>query len=485
MPRRITDYTLYRWRYGIGYALVGLLVAALLIFATLYVPGGLSKAEINSAIGSNLLSIKTFDPMTVIDLPYALLQRLSFMVFGITTLSIKLPSLLLALLSVVGIIFLLRSWFHDNVAIIAALIVITASQLIFASQDGTPGIMYIFLPTWLLVLSLKVSRGLNRRGFWEFLLVAVVALSLYTPLSVYIVAAMLSATILHPHLRFIAGRLSKQKLIIAGLMGMVLLGPLVAGLILDPSVGLVLLGIPQTPPDLVKNATELAHTYFDFISSGTGAEFRPIYTLPSLLLVLLGLTRLFTTKYTARSYIITSWLILLAPVILINPSKTTTTFVPVILLIAGGINVLLHRWYQLFPRNPYARVAGLLPITLLIAGMALTGIERYFYIYHYNPSAAASFSNDLSLISAELKGPGAQPMRLLVSKSEQPFYQAVAGRQDNLIIVGPSQNLPQERPLLATREAASERSLGQPTEIITNSQKDESDRLYLYRSTSE
>lgn len=486
MPKQITDYILYRWRFGIGYALVGLLVGILLVFAAAYVPGGLSKSEISTAITSNQLTfdLDSFNPSSVVDLPYKLLQYGSFAIFGITAFSVKLPSLLLGILSVVGVVLLLRYWFHQNVAVISALIVITASQFIFASQDGTPTVMYIFLPTWLLLLALKVSRHIGRKSFWELLLMAALALSLYTPLSIYILLALISATLLHPHLRFIVGRLSRQKLIIAGLIGLALLAPLIASIIMEPSVGLTLLGIPNSQPDLVANGTKLARDYFDFISSGAGDEFRPIYTLPSLLLVALGLTRLFTTKYTARSYIIISWIVLLTPIILINPEKTTIAFVPVMLLIASGIDVLLHRWYRLFPRNPYARVAGLLPITLLVAGMAFTGLERYFYVYHYNPSAAASFSDDLSLLNRELTKTTSseKPVTLLVTESELPFYQAVAEHRSNMRVIPPGQAEPKNQPVIASRGAYYDRGLGEPTRIITNASSSEADRLYLYKT---
>ena len=39
--RDFSKYFLYRWRYVIGYTLVGLLLASLLVFAGLFLPGGL------------------------------------------------------------------------------------------------------------------------------------------------------------------------------------------------------------------------------------------------------------------------------------------------------------------------------------------------------------------------------------------------------------------------------------------------------------
>lgn len=485
MPRHITEYSLYRWRYAISYCLVGLLVAALLAVAILYVPGGLSKAEMASVVNSNHLSVKSFDPLTVVDLPYALLQRISFAVLGVTTLSIKLPSLLLGLASVMGIILLLRQWFHENVAVIASLITVTTSQFLFTAQDGTPSIMYIFLPTWLLFLALKISREIHQRNFWEFLFMGIIALSLYTPLSIYVIAALLSATLLHPHLRFIVGRLSRQKVIIAGLIGLVLLGPLIASLIIKPTIGLTLLGIPSDMPDFQANGLTLARAYFSFLSPGTGSLLQPIYLLPSLLLMLLGLSRLFTTKYTARSYSIIIWSVLLIPIMLVNPDKTTITFVPVMLLIAAGIDTLLYRWYRMFPRNPYARVAGLLPMTLLVVGMALTGIERYFYTYRYSPAVAANFSDDLQLLDRELARDAAnkKTTMVLISSAELEFYQTVAKFKKDIIVITPDQAVPKERPLILTREERMRRHLGEPTQIITSQKASESDRWYLYKTT--
>lgn len=485
MPRHITEYVLYRWRYHIGYVLVGLLVGFLLMAAALYVPGGISSDEMASVVSSQISPL-SLSPDDVIDLPYKLLQLASFAILGVTTFSIKLPSVILGMVSLVGIILLLRHWFHTNVAVISALIVITTSQFIFSSQDGTPTIMYIFMPTWLLLLAMKVSRQFDqrKRTFWELLLVGAVALSLYTPLSIYVIVALISATLLHPHLRYIIRRLSKKKLLIAGVTGLILLAPLLMALIKEPEIGLTLLGVPDAWPNMFASSFELVKTHIGFILPGEDQS-QPVYTLPSLLLMVIGVVHLFKRRHTARSYIIVSWLVLLFPIILINPTKTAITFVPVMLLIAAGVDELLHRWYSMFPRNPYARVAGLLPITLLVAGMALTGIERYFYMYRYSPDIVENFSDDLRLLNAELDN--GVPTSLLATTSELPFYQAVAKYNTTLTLVAPGELPPEDTQFIATRAAFAERDLGdtEPAKIITNGRSSESDRLYLYKTPGE
>ncbi len=482
MPRHITEYILYRWRYNIGYVLVGLVVSAVLLAAVFYVPGGLSTEEMASTVKSNSLSFTSFDPLSVIDLPYRILQYVSFLALGVTTFSIKLPSLILGLFSLIGIILLLRHWFHMNVAVISALIVITSSQFIFASQDGTPTIMYIFFPTWLLLLALKVSRQADRRNFWEILLVATIALSLYTPLSIYIILALVSATILHPHLRYIVGTLSRKRMIIAGIVGLVLLSPLAVAIGLRSEVGLTLLGIPEQWPDLIKNVKELTETHIGFMFTEEKERNQSVYTLPSLLLILLGALHLFKTRHTARSYIIASWLILLTPLIIFNPSRTAITFAPVMLLIAAGLDELLVTWYRMFPRNPYARIAGLFPITLLVAGMALTGVERYFYTYRYSPEVASQFSDDLDLLSSELDTLEVEPIALFTTRAELPFYEAVASHNSVVRVIPPEHPLLTDEQFIITRGAFYERDLTErePAKIITNGKTSRADRLYLY-----
>src|SRR3954447_8581287 len=112
MGKQMTDYLLYRWRYALGYSFIGLTVLGLLIVAGLFIPGGLSQSEMNSVVVSNTssLSFESFRPETVINLPYHLLQHASLSLFGVSPISIKLPSLLLGLLSVVGVFLLLRMW---------------------------------------------------------------------------------------------------------------------------------------------------------------------------------------------------------------------------------------------------------------------------------------------------------------------------------------------------------------------------------------
>ena len=85
-----------------------------------------------------------------------------FEVFGINTFTIKLPSLILGLLSAGGLILLLRRWFTLNVAVLTSLIAIATGQFLFIAQLGAPSIMYIFWPVAILLLGTQITRGATK-----------------------------------------------------------------------------------------------------------------------------------------------------------------------------------------------------------------------------------------------------------------------------------------------------------------------------------
>ena len=480
MGTHITDYFLYRWRYVLGYCLIGLVLLGLLVMAGLHIPGGLSGAEISSVVSSSSLSITAFDPSMIVNLPYKILQRGSIELFGVSNISIKLPSLILGALSIFGMVLLLRTWFRRNVAIIATVLVITTGQFLYVTQSGTPSIVYIFWSVWLLAAAMMVSRKATPRLFWKTLLCAIAALSLYTPLSIYILLALLSAVVLHPHLRYLVRRLSKVKLSIALFPALLLIAPLMYALVKDPPIGLELLGIPNQWPNLFSNTVQLLQQYFDFTAPASGVLMIPVYGLGSIVLIALGIFHLFTTKYTARSYIISAWVILLLPILIINPRYTSVTFLPALLLIAMGIYMLLRNWYQLFPRNPYARIAGLIPLAILIGGMVLSGVNRYAYGYIYDSHVADNFSRDLRIINGELAKKDRSEIALYVSGSEAPFYTVVAAHNADLI-VNPGAGSHVSTAILSREYYHTTKPKSDPTTILTSSRTNHADRFYIYK----
>ncbi len=468
-----SQYFIYKWRYIFGYGLIGLLLTGLLIFVGFFLPGGLSAQEMISVVRSASISLGDPSTLAIANFPYYATQALIFKVFGISIFTIKALSLLLALISAIGFIFLLRRWFKPNIAVLASIIAITTSQFLFIAQEGTPRILFVFWPVVLLLLGTQITRGKKFKYLWKILFAAAAALSLYTPLSIYPLIAIALATALHPHLRNAVRRLPKPRIVTVSVLFFVIVAPLITGIILNPQLGLTLLGVPAVwPPDIAANAITILKQYFLFWEPSVSTIMTPVFGLGSAILILLGLYRIIRTRETTRSYLIIIWIVCIIPVLLLNPLFTTVTFVPSMLLLAAGLTSLIGYWYRLFPLNPYARILGLVPLVILVFALSISGLARYVYGYHYNPVQASLFSKDLRLLPKDTT-------ELVVSNSEKDFYKSVAKYRTNILLV----DTPTSNTYVVTREARSAYGGYEIERIITNGNSTDADRLYVYKKT--
>ena len=480
---RITDFFTYRWRYQIGYTFIIAAFIALLGFATLYVPGGLSNTEITTVANSPGLNLKNPENLAIASAPYYLVQKGVFTIMGVSDFSVKLTTLILAIITGIGAVLLLRQWYRSNIAVLATAIMITSGQFLFVAQLGAASICYILWPVWLLLAGIMVTRAERFKVFWKVLFALLIPLSLYTPLSIYLVGAILSSAILHPHIRLKLKRTPWWQKISLAVVMLLALAPLGYLIWTRPALGWQLLGIPSTwPIDIMSNLSQLAGQYLSFMTPTNAALMTPFVSLGAAVLIVLGVLRLLETRYTARSYTITAWTILLIPVIIINPKFTTVTFVPLLLLLASGIDFLLRSWYKLFPRNPYARIAGLLPLSVLIFALVFTGVNRYIFGYHYDPQTVKHFNFDLTLFDHEVQSN--KPLTLVVSPEEKAFYLAIAYyAHDTSAPLSVVDSAPASGDFASTR-AAKQSIDTVPARIVTSSLSNESDRFYLYKSQS-
>lgn len=478
-----TDSWLYRKRYVLGYAIITLVFVFLLYIAGTVAPGGISDDEEKSFVKSASLDLQNLDTLTTVNLPFYAAQRGVLELFGVSTLSIKLLPMILAIITGIGAVFLLRRWFKPNIALLATIVMITTGQFLFVAQSGMESITYIMWPVWLLLTATLITTSPKHARFWKVLFFILVPLSLYTPLNIYLVLALISAGLLHPHVRYVLRRMSKLHLILLVLMSLVLVSPLAYLISRDPNIALQLLGLPSVwPPDLVENAKTVLQQYLNFVNPQSGTLMTPILGLGSILLIVLGIWRLAKIRYTARSYTLVAWVILIIPILLINPTFTTVAFVPMLILMASGLEFLLRSWYRMFPRNPYARFVGMVPLVILVGGLVISGLHRYYYGYRHDPVTASQFSNDLTLFKQKVKVN--KPLTLVVGNDEQAFYHAVASlsksSEGELVVTTTSPTTPKHQ-LAATNKGSDK--VGRPIDkIITNSISKDSDRFYIYKT---
>lgn len=480
MKKQIADWTLYKWRYILGYGSLIVLLLLAVTSAAIYAPGGITQSEIDSIAITNQLAEGNF---AVVNLPFHLLQLAGFKIFGVSILTIKLPSIILSIISAVAMFFLLRRWFKPNIAILSMLIMAVTGQFIFIAQNATPHILYVLYTALILLFATLVFQKAKRKLLWKALLAVTVGLSLYTPYFLYILVGLIIGALIHPHTRHSLVKPKQRKnWLIAFAALLIIVAPLIylcysSDLLLTSIIGHEALEI-----NVVENLKIIFKTYFWTEPIVAFGQILPIMDFSTLALIILGTLSLFRQRYTARAYMIAIWMIIAIPLLALRPHLTIIITIPLFILLAIGVETLLSEWYKLFPKNPYARTAGLLFIITLISVMIFSGIDRFVHGYRHMPQAAREFSSDISLVNHQLSKKPAKT-NLIVDEKELPLYQAMAKNNKLEIDVMTDVNNLSSANVIVTRAAKSlvPQKGWQNQQIITNSWTENGDRLYLYK----
>lgn len=482
----LREVTLYRYRYIVGYVAFGILLFALLLFAIEQAPRGLSNQEMNSAVTS--VNINVFRPTStnIIDAPYHVLQKISIQQLGLTTVSIKLPSIIIGAITGVCIVLMLKKWFRRNVAIITAIMVVTSVGFLSLARSGTPMIMTMFWSVILLLGATQVLHATKHRFIWRLVCLAATAFLAYSPFGIYPLLAIVIAGFFHPHVRHQFKRGTWWQNLIAGLTVLIILLPLIIATIYNPAIGLTLLGV-QTgegfqASQTLTNGAQIIDMLFNFTNNTVGVVVTPLFGLATAALLILGLLKLLTASYSARSYMIFIWLGLLIPVLIFRPDMVLLVIVPATLILAIGIETLIRQWYDIFPRNPYARIAALVPLSVLLFSIITIDMSRYFYGHHYSP-LAIGFHAELPAVRTNLdthQVGTSNPVTIVTPPEQVAFYDLLRREFPKVTVVSdPGDKAP---PLFVLHNSPAQITGKLPTRIITSdlSQPDQAVLLRVY-----
>jgi len=477
----ISRLTLYRYRFVIGYSLLGAFFLAFLFLLPLLSPGGVSAEEMQSAASATNLSFDNFFSSDLFNLPYKLVQQYSIYLFGLSIYSIKLASIIFGAATAFFLVLLLNRWYHSNVALLASVFMTCSTAFLFSAGFGSPTIMYIFWPVVLLWLGSKVLNEKKPQPVALVALAVCFGLSLYTPYLFHTLGIVALLALLHPHLRHSIKKLPEQLLVIAGLSFLLSIAPLALALLKNPDFFHSWLFLPTLDiGQLADNISVALTPVLSFNSaSPTTIIFQPMFGLGVFVLVVVGAIQAHASLFAARNAAIVVLLFATLALCAFNPESTMFIFLPFAILVASGFEHILEKWYSFFPYNPYARVAGILPIALFSGLIIVSGLFSYINGYNYTPILASHFNTDIALINQNLK-PGDT---LVVPEESLAFYQNLATSKISVSTT-------------ATDNAERYLSLGQPLDfsnvnlvvalnlkldrIITSKISTNSDRLYIY-----
>ena len=473
----ISKLFLYRYRFIIGYVILGAAFIAMLFLLPIFAQNGLSEAEMNSATSSFNLKMDAPISGDLIDLPYRVLQKLSIMFIGLTPYAIKLPSMVIGLFLGLLLILLLNRWFKSNVSLLASILVVLSTPFLFLAGSGTPLIMIVFWPTLLLWLGSKIQGEKRPKPSYCFLFAIAMLFSVFTPYMVYFALFCVLFVFLQPHLRFVLRSLPKLPLIITGI---VIVGGAVA----------LIMNVINHPDTLMELLFAKDYNFGDFFNNiGTGLApvfswrgtvestfLAPLISLPMFALALVGLFS--TTKgFFASRNSIASLLTVFGLIITgFNPSVVVFLILPLSILTAHGLKYILEKWYGLFPENPYARIAAAIPLSLLFGIMIVPALLQYFYGYHYNPGVVAEFNYDLPIIRENLDA------QTLFVKDNYEFYKILEASSNLKVVDSLEEGTCQNVAILHSQDETNKCELSR---IISSPLSEESDIIYLYTEKGE
>ena len=473
----VSKLTLYRFRFHIGYIILGIVFIALLFGFPLLTPSGLSEVERESTVASYNLHFSSITTGDLVDLPYHVLQKVSILLLGFTPYAIKLPSIIIGLFLGILLVLLLNRWFKSNVALLASIITTLSTPFLYLAGSGTPLIMLIFWPTFLLWLGSKIQGVKKPRPLYCLVFAIALLLSIFTPHLIYLVLFIVIFALVQPHLRFTIKTLPKIPLILTGIIILAGLAMWGVNLVSNPSVALTIFFAEDF--SFKHYLDNIIAGFSPFLSWGSALESIYLSPMISLSTLVLALTGLFSTTkgFFASRNAIASYLIIFSIILSgLNPDSSLLIILPLAILTAHGLRYLLEKWYGLFPENPYARVFAIFPLGVLLALMIIPNMTYYIYGYRYTPAVANEFNNDLSLIISNLT----ENHTLLVEENSlnHKFYEAYEDRTHAIKLSTNPETINPETKIATLGKDTSENL--KLEKIITSPKSDNSDRIYIY-----
>lgn len=483
----ISEWMLYRLRFVLAYGATIVLLGLLLLLFPDNIPPGMSASEQQSVVTSASVSF-TQPSQHVIDLPYHILQKVSVDLLGITPFGVRLPSLILAALTVLCLILTLRRWFQANIALVAGLIIVSSAWFLTLGRLGTPLIMIPFWTSLIVLAATHISQQTKGTPLWKILFGCAVGLSLYTPYMVYLFTAAFLAAFSQPHLRFLIRQASPAGVTIGLFLFALLLVPLGWGIYNNLGIIRTLLAIPTELPEPLAYGSQLLQALSNLanpFANQTGEFITPVLGIASIVLLLFGLYRLLNDFHAIRSHLLLLWVTILVPVAAFTPHNLTAFFVPLMLINTIGLTLVIRYWYRLFPRNPYARAFGLLPLAILVFAIIQFNYERYIYGMLYSEQAGKTFQPDAFLAQAEARQiPATQHLTIVVPASSQPLYQIIANQRPNTIVINSSQAKAAPGTWIVAESQAAQTTKvlkNAPTKLLVNDRKNDALRFRVYQ----
>lgn len=308
--------------------------------------------------------------------------------------ALRVPSTLFAIAASILFYINIKDRFKTRIAIIAVFLLVTSSWWLTLARSARPEILAPLLILLLIFIAQKAY--VNSSGWLVLATSLVVAIAIYTPLMIYVVA--IGLFVLRPLILKMTRTIANWWFWLALIILISGSLPLFIAGAKDITVWYQILGLPsEGTVNVLSSLQGIRDTLGQlFWSSQPFWDFRlgnlPLLDLFTAVMFILGIYHLdheisrSLTKFTLIGFGALLVLSNLNP----TPGHEALLLPFVYILVAAGVVVLYAQWYHIFPRNPIARMVALIPSVLLIISVSLYHHQRFFVAWPSAPDILQS-----------------------------------------------------------------------------------------------
>jgi hypothetical protein len=381
------------WRPA-GVVIVVALLSYILFFHNLahFLPGYAAREVYTYQTAGSLHAIMN-DPLNA---PYKIVLYAVMQLGHHSLLATRIVAAAFAVAASLLFFMVARGWFGYRSALLGTIMFASSAGFLHIARLGSALILQMGL---LLLLATAVWWRNEQRPSQPKLLLTLLAFAAlwYVPGMIWF--ELLAVWVLHKQLRYAAWRLGWQQRTAGLVLFLVLVAPLIRAFVLSPHLLLTFAGLPQQFAPPLEMAQNIAGSLLSvgFHSNGLSSLWLahlPLLNVTEIVLLALGVYTLVRRVALRRSLYILAATVLSLLLIGLNGPVDISSLLPLLyLVIAGGLYELLRRWMSVFPRNPFARFAGVFCIIAMLFFSVLYQYRVYFVAWPHNAVTRQTFTH--------------------------------------------------------------------------------------------
>lgn len=377
LPGSIKETIFYRRRILISVSFLIALVAYFLFWKLNSLFPGPSTEEINFFLTKGDVSSLTENPTNWL---YTLLLALVSLISDDIILAGRVTSAILGIVSLGLFYILLRMWYWPKYALAGVSLLAISSWFFGFFRIASGQTMIIPLVLLMLVIVTKLMKTFTVA--WVLALIFVLAVGLYIPGFIYVVAPMLLLLAKKAYSRGLD--FSNAKVATFALGGLISIVPLII-IGMDNNEMINELFLINEIPNLRAIAEGILYPFrYAFISSSENPSLHlrnlPLLDIFTTVLTLIGTYTFFRDRTTLRAQALLALIvgIITSYVLMQSDMAANTMIIPIYIIAANGANTLIKQWKTSFPYNTLAQKIIMIPLLVIVVTLLNYHHQRYF-----------------------------------------------------------------------------------------------------------